>query len=648
MQCVNFGISKHRWFAAVLLPFFLSGCDQVDVIQQKIQNLLGQTHANVPDFIQKASQNVMAQPTLSPQGVASAPASAPVPPAPVASSTPPLTRSDIEALVTQTVSQAVSQAVAQHEKTYIHNLEQKVAQMEKTIEAQYAPAAKPAPGSSSAQPLPAASTPLSSFENVAAKTLSAVVNVVTTQVVDGKTTMVEPRVGPPGMPFDELFKDFFEQNERPKRVQSVGSGFIVKITDTDAFIVTNYHVISEAKKISVILFDKTELDATMHSFDERTDLAVLSIKLDQLPEDKRKLATLEWGNSDTSRVGQYVIAIGNPFGLGSTVTSGIISGKGRDIVMRSNSKPTDLVDDFIQHDASLNMGNSGGVLLNMDGKVIGVNTAIFSPNGGSIGIGFAIPASLAQPTVDQLIEFGRTKRGWLGVTVLQVSQEIAESLSLGLVRGSIVNSISKDGPADKAGIQEHDIITEIDGKTLNDDVRLTRVVGETPVGKVVKVKLLRDGKELTLNVEVGEYPTNLTLEEAKKHTINKPTEQITEVLGMQCVDLPKHLGENGCGGDTPPDPMPAHGVLIVNVVEGSSAEDCGLRSGDIISEINMQPIKDPKEALAFVEGVQKKDPNHPSVLLTVNRHGLPSQYVVIQFKSLSQLAADAQNKDAPK
>ena len=383
------------------------------------------------------------------------------------------------------------------------------------------------------------------FSEVAAKATPAVVNVSTTQVVDQKSHVPEgPKMGP-GFPFEELFKDFFEQAEKPKRVQSVGSGFIVKVTDKEAFVVTNNHVIADATKITVILADKMEVDAVLHASDERTDLALLRIKLENLPVEKRRLPVLEWGNSDEATVGQFILAIGNPFGLGSTVTSGIISGKGRDIVLRAKNKSTDLVDDFIQHDASINMGNSGGVLLNTDGKVIGINTAIFSPSGGSIGIGFAIPASLAKATIDQLIEFGRTKRGWLGVSISPVLPEIAESLGLGEARGGIVKAVNRDSPAEKAGFKENDIIIEFDGKKLGDKQRLSRVVGETPIGTTVPVKILRDGKELSLNVNVAEFPANLTVDDVTKQTMQTSPEKVMEILGLGVPIIGWHTARDG-------------------------------------------------------------------------------------------------------
>jgi len=282
------------------------------------------------------------------------------------------------------------------------------------------------------------------FSSIAEKAIMAVVNVSTTQIVEGGGRSGKdglPQFAP-GSPFEELFKEFFDQMERPRKVQSLGSGFLIQSDETSAIIVTNYHVIADAKKVTVFLNDNTELDATVMSFDERTDIALLKVKVDTLPADKRKLPVMEWGNSHNVKVGDWILAIGNPFGLGSTVTSGVISNRSRDIMLGRGGKNrvNDYVDDFMQHDAAINMGNSGGPLLDLQGKVVGINTAIFSPSGGNIGIGFAIPAAVAQDTVNQLLKFGRTKRGWLGVRIQVVTDDIAESLGLGKAKGAIIGS----------------------------------------------------------------------------------------------------------------------------------------------------------------------------------------------------------------
>ncbi len=478
------------------------------------------------------------------------------------------------------------------------------------------------------------------FADIAAKTSPAVVNVSTAGIIEskpGKDGM--PPMGPGGS-LEDLFKDFFDQQEKPKRSQSVGSGFIIQSDDKDTYVITNNHVVSDAKKITIILADKTELEGFIHAADERTDLAVIKVKTETLAKEKRILPVLGWGNSDDAKVGQFVLAIGNPFGLGNTVTSGIISGKGRDIILRARSTKgaTDLVDDFIQHDASINMGNSGGVLLDMEGKVIGINTAIFSPSGGNVGVGFAIPSTLAKQTIDQLIKFGHTKRGWLGVKIYPVTNEMAESLGLGEKRGGIVMEVTPDSPAAKAGFKEKDIIIEFNERKLDDKMRLSRIVSETEVGKKVKVKILRDGKDMILEVTLGEFPSASRIEDIAKQK-SETQQKALDVLGMMLVEVPKDLKSPGEG-------KPINGVLIIDVKEKSSAEDSGLQKGDIINEINTKAVKKPEDIKAVFDESRKS--GRSSVLLSVTRRGMPQQFVVVQFKSISDSSATEEKKGSTK
>src|SRR5207342_1885884 len=288
---------------------------------------------------------------------------------------------------------------------------------------------------------------------------------------------------------DELFKDFFnrrgqndpQNRERgPRRVNSLGSGFVI---DATGIVVTNNHVISEADEITVILNDGTRLKAELIGRDTKTDIALLQIKPD------KPLTFVKFGDSDKLRLGEWVIAIGNPFSLGGSVSAGIVSARNRDI----QSGP---YDNYIQTDAAINRGNSGGPLFNLNGEVIGVNTAIISPSGGSIGIGFAVPSKTALPVIDQLREFKEVRRGWLGVRIQQVSDEIAESLSVKPARGALVAGIDEKGPAKPAGIEPGDVIVKFDGKDIKDMRDLPRVVADTPVGKDVEVTIIRDGKEV--------------------------------------------------------------------------------------------------------------------------------------------------------
>lgn len=462
------------------------------------------------------------------------------------------------------------------------------------------------------------------FSQLAEKAIPTVVNVSTTQIVEGRDKNI-PQFAP-GSPLDEIFKDFFDQQtEKPRRVQSLGSGFIVKSDGKDdsfAYVVTNFHVISDAKKITVILHDSTELEATLHAADERTDIALLKVKTDSLPADKRKLAAVEWGDSHDVKVGDWVMAIGNPFGLGSTVTNGIISNRSRNIGLRggNNNRPhlSEYVDDFMQHNASINMGNSGGPLFNLEGKVIGVNSAIFSPSGGNVGIGFAIPSNLVEETISQLIKHGRTIRGWLGVKIQTVTAEMAESFGLKNERGAVVSSVVPKGPAAEAGIEPKDIILEFDGKEINDQNRLSRIVGETEVGKTVKVKLLRndkDGKhkEVIVDVKLGEYETasdNTPVEgKEKKQAIMIETK---EILGIKFSAITATLSRDFHLKDD------TRGAVVVGV-SGDSPAATFLKPGDVVSEVNMVEVKTPEEVIKAVEDA--KINKRKNITFLVNRGG---------------------------
>ncbi|MDP6218268.1 MAG: Do family serine endopeptidase, partial [Alphaproteobacteria bacterium] len=318
-----------------------------------------------------------------------------------------------------------------------------------------------------------------SFADLAERLSPAVVNISTSMVVNNGSRPDLPRF-PEGSPFEDFFKEF-EDRGQARRTQSLGSGFII---DSSGIVVTNNHVIENADKISVILANDEVFEAELIGRDQKTDIAVLKID----PGNTR-LSAVSFGDSDKLRVGDWVIAIGNPFGLGGTVTAGIVSARGRDI----GSGP---YDDFIQTDASINRGNSGGPLFNLDGDVIGINTAIFSQSGGSVGIGFAISANLATQVVQQLQDFGRTRRGWLGVFIQEVTEDIAESLGLKTANGALVASVTENGPADKAGLQAGDVILKFDGQAVEKSRDLPRIVAETAVEKTVEVELVRDGKTI--------------------------------------------------------------------------------------------------------------------------------------------------------
>ena len=448
-----------------------------------------------------------------------------------------------------------------------------------------------------------------SFADLAAKLLPAVVNVSTTQSSKPSSTppqgerrrLPEMPQFPPGSPFEEFFREFFERNRpesQPKRATSLGSGFII---DPSGLIVTNNHVIADADEVTVNLHDDTSLKAEVIGRDTKTDLALLRVK------SSKPLTAVAWGNSDKSRVGDWVVAIGNPFGLGGTVTAGILSARQRDI----NAGP---YDDFIQTDASINRGNSGGPLFNMDGEVIGVNTAIFSPSGGSIGIGFAIPSSLAKPVIEQIKAHGRTRRGWLGVRIQGVNDEIAESLGLGKSRGALVASTTEKGPAADAGILAGDVIITFDGKEIGDMRRLPRVVAETPIDKKVKVAVWRKGKEVLLDVKVGELDEREDVATADTKVPpggGKPA--TVEALGLSLSAISPDLRQKFSIGED------VAGVVVTAVTADSAAAEKGVKIGDVILEVGQEEVKSPGEVASKVDEARKA--NRKSLLLLIDRQG---------------------------
>lgn len=337
---------------------------------------------------------------------------------------------------------------------------------------------------------PASAIGPESVADVAEPLLDAVVNISTSQVVTSSRRNQIPQP-PEGSPFEDFFDDFFEQNPEsentPRRVQSLGSGFVI---DPSGILVTNNHVIEGADEITANFTDGTKLIAEVIGRDEKTDIAVIQVK----PE--KPLTALKFGRADILRVGDWVMAIGNPFGLGGSVTVGIVSARNRDI----NSGP---YDNFIQTDAAINRGNSGGPLFNLDGEVIGINTAIISPTGGSIGIGFAIPSETAVNVISQLRQFGETRRGWLGVRIQEVTDDIAQGLSLAEAKGALVSGITEEGPAEEAGLLPGDVIIEFDGQPVDAMHELPRMVADQPIGKEVIVAVLRKGERQEVSVTLG-------------------------------------------------------------------------------------------------------------------------------------------------
>jgi serine protease Do len=443
-----------------------------------------------------------------------------------------------------------------------------------------------------------------SVAEVAEPLLDAVVNISTSQTVTGSRGIPVPRL-PEGSPFQEFFDEFFDQrpedNDRPRRVQSLGSGFVI---DPSGILVTNNHVIEGADEITANFNDGTKLTAEVVGRDEKTDLAVLQVK----PE--KPLASLRFGSAEKVRVGDWVMAIGNPFGLGGTVTVGIVSARNRDI----NSGP---YDNFIQTDASINRGNSGGPLFNMEGEVIGINTAIISPTGGSIGIGFAVPAETAVSVIDQLKEFGETRRGWLGVRIQSVTDDIAESLSMEKPEGALVAGVTKDGPAEAAGIQPGDVIVEFDGRTVESMPELPRMVADEAIGKEVRIIVLRKGERQEIAVTLGrleDAEKELAALDSEETAPEPPLSVVSGPLGLTLADLTPTLREKyEITGDV-------KGVIVTDVAEDSPSFEKRVQPGDVIVEISQEPVATPDEVTARIEAL-KNDGRRSALLLLANKSG---------------------------
>ncbi|GAK44837.1 protease Do [Tepidicaulis marinus] len=439
-----------------------------------------------------------------------------------------------------------------------------------------------------------------SFADLAEKLSPAVVNISTSQTLKlGAPGAPVPGL-PEGSPFNEFFEDFLQRQpggQAPRKVQSLGSGFVI---DPDGIIITNNHVIEQADEIKVNFSDGTTLAAEVLGRDPKTDVAVLRVEPD------RPLPFVKMGDSTKARVGDWVVAIGNPFGLGGTVTAGIISAINRDI----NAGP---YDDFIQTDASINRGNSGGPLFNLEGEVIGVNTAIISPSGGSIGIGFSVPSATAMPVIEQLKEYGETRRGWLGVRIQTVTDEIAESLGMDEAKGALVAEVTPGGPAEEAGIQAGDVIIDFDGKDVPSMRDLPRIVADTKIGREVETTVLRGGDKVTLEVKVG----RLEEAEAKAEGAAKPdadqSNEPTLTLGLALGEL----NANSRRRFNLPDDV--EGVLVTSVDPAGPAAEKGIRPGDVIVEVAQEKVKSPSDVVERVKAEQEK--GRRSVLLLVSTAG---------------------------
>ncbi len=431
--------------------------------------------------------------------------------------------------------------------------------------------------------------------DTAAQVMDAVVNISTSQTVAPSRGVPTPEL-PPGSPFEEFFEEFFKRRQQqgednaPRRVSSLGSGFVI---DAAGYIVTNNHVIADADEIFANFSDGTKLKAEVVGRDTKIDLALLKVT----PEKDKPLKAVKFGNSDILRVGDWVMAIGNPFGLGGTLTVGVISARNRDI----NSGP---YDNFLQTDAAINRGNSGGPLFNMDGDVIGINTAIISPSGGSIGIGFAVPSNTAVPIIAQLKEFGETRRGWIGVRIQQVTPEIAESLSLGKPRGALVGSVTEEGPAAKGGLKAGDVVVSFDGKEVKDMRSLPIVVADTPVDKEVEVVVIRKGEEHKLKLVVGRLDEEQAKDSAAETPEQKPDAPppvaTTKALGVEMAELTPELRTRFKIKDE------LKGVVVVTVEPGSVAAERGIAPGNLIVEVNQEATVTPKEVQDRVAALKKE------------------------------------------
>lgn len=450
-----------------------------------------------------------------------------------------------------------------------------------------------------------------SFADLVDKLMPTVVNITTTQNIpqQGQRLRDMPQL-PPGSPFEELFKEFFDKKggeQQQRRGTSLGSGFII---DGEGYVVTNNHVIQGAEDITVILRDDTQLKAKLIGADARVDLAVLKVD----PPGKKPLPAVKFGDSDKTRVGDWVVAIGNPFGLGHSVTAGIISARGRSLSNES-------LDDYLQTDAAINKGNSGGPLFNTEGEVIGVNTAIYSPSGTNAGLAFSIPSNIVKQAADQLREFGKIRRGWIGVSYQSVTDDIADSFGLDHARGVLVANVVADGPAFKAGLKRNDIILSFAGTDVPDLRRFPRFVANARVGSTVDVVVWRGGKEVQLKLKIGEQ------EEAEKTNVSaqgpskKAPEQdqavtsTIEQLGLTLQKISDQLREKYGLSDS------AKGVVVTKVAADSPAAEKQLQAGDLILEVDQKPVTTPQEVTEIVAKLQAQKKR--SVLLFVERQGDP-------------------------
>ena len=445
-----------------------------------------------------------------------------------------------------------------------------------------------------------------SFADLAETISPSVVNITTSTLVAGRAG--PQGIVPDGSPFEEFFREFQDRQgdgQRPRRSSALGSGFVIS---EDGYIVTNNHVIEEADEILIEFFEGMELPAKVIGTDPNTDIALLKVETDQ------PLKFVNFGDSDTARVGDWVMAMGNPLGQGFSVSAGIVSARNRAL--------SGTYDDYIQTDAAINRGNSGGPLFNMNGEVIGVNTAILSPNGGSIGIGFSMASNVVTRVVDQLQEFGETRRGWLGVRIQDVTADVADALGLATAEGALISDVP-EGPAKEAGLLAGDVIISFDGQSVADTRGLVRTVGNSPVGKSVRVVVNRNGETQTFKVVLGRREEAQSAVPAVQ-PVEPQAPEPQQVLGMTLSEVTEAIREElGLPGN-------AEGLVVVDIDQTTQAYQKGVRAGDLITEAGQQVVM----TVDDLEGriAEAKEAGRKSILLLVRRGGDP-RFVALSFDS---------------
>jgi serine protease Do len=468
----------------------------------------------------------------------------------------------------------------------------------------------PAAAASAAQ----AQQPVGSFADIVANVEPAVVTVSTTQTVSGESSDFDlPFDVPEDSPLRDFFKQFEQQHRRggkeaQQHREGLGSGFII---DAAGYIVTNNHVVDKADDVRITLNGGDEYKGKVVGTDPKTDLALIKI------DAPKPLPYLNWGDSDHVRTGDWVLAVGNPFGLGGTVTAGILSARGRDI----HAGP---FDDFLQVDAPINRGNSGGPLFDLDGNVIGVNTAIYSPSGGSVGIGFAIPSDVAKPIIAQLRENGTVERGWLGVQIQPVTPEIAAALSMKEEHGALVANVQPDSPAAKADLQQGDVIVKLDGQDVPEMKVLPRMVAHLPAGKAVDITVLRHGKEVTLPITIGRLQPEKESVASNDNSSSGDETTASTVLGAELAAItPETREQFDLSGEE-------SGVLVVSVEPDGTAAEHGLRPGDVIESVSQTKVKEVADVERLLD--KAKSDKQSAVLMLINRQGT-SLYLAMQLKA---------------